>query len=174
MTARELRLSRTQARALMQEAVAAAPAECCGLLLGVGGTVCRSIALTNVAATPQVEYQADPSELFRALRLADDQQMEVLAIYHSHPQGEPIPSERDIQEAHYPQAAQLIIATRGQAAEMAAWQIVQGVVRAVPLQIRESVAVSAEDEMSSRLGLQILGALITFALAMGLALAALT
>lgn len=174
MTARELRMSRTQAKALMQEAVDAAPAECCGLLLGVGGSVCRSIALTNVAALPEVEYLADPEELYGALRVADEHRWDVLAIYHSHPQGNTIPSERDMQEAHYPQAIQLIIATRGQAAEWAAWRMDQGVVRSVPLRISESVAVSVADEMTSRPWLQILGGLITFSLSMGLALAALT
>jgi len=42
--------------------------------------------------------------------------LELLGIYHSHPQGANEPSERDIERAYYPDAAYFIISPREDAA----------------------------------------------------------
>jgi proteasome lid subunit RPN8/RPN11 len=59
---------------------------------------------------------------------------EVVAIYHSHPQGEAIPSERDIAEATWPDAVYIIVGLRDvDAPDMRGWRIVQGSVEEVEL-----------------------------------------
>lgn len=167
-------MTRTQAKALIQEAEAAVPAECCGLLIGAAGKVHKTIALLNVAERPMSEYFADPGELLRALLDIEAGGMDLLAVYHSHPAGNTRPSERDIREATYPQAAKLIIGLGGRKPEMAAWRIENGVASAVPLQFTDHHQISWSENDPIRPWLVAVGALIAFALTMGLALSALT
>ena len=174
MAANELRMTPALARFLVQEAVTAAPEECCGLLIGKGTAVFQSKPLTNVAEDPRSGFLAEPKELLHALFRAEEEQLELLAIYHSHPRGDALPSERDIREANYPEAAQLIIGLGGKEAELAAWRIHQGTVKAVPLRFTDHLEVHPIENEPTRPLLLYLGALITFALTMGLAISALT
>ena len=173
---RGLRMTRAQAQVLVQEARAATPAECCGLLIGVAGRVRESLSLSNVAARPAVEYEAEPNELLRALLDIEAHSLELLALYHSHPAGGTLPSARDIREASYPQAAQLIIGLGNRRVEMAAWRIEAGAVTALPLLIDEIDEMDGREfgeNERARPWLLAVGALITLALMMGLALTAL-
>ncbi len=83
---------------MLAHARATAPNECCGLLIGVDGTIHRSVAATNLAPGP-TSYLIDPADHFAAIRTARAEGFEVLGAYHSHPGGEAIPSRRDIAEA---------------------------------------------------------------------------
>lgn len=78
-----------------------APDECVGLLFGQAGQVTRSVKLENLSPTPRTRFFADPERLLAALRAADACGDTLLAIYHSHPEGEALPSLADIAEAHY-------------------------------------------------------------------------
>ena len=90
------------------------PAECCGL---IGGEDCRVTSiypLHNVAADPNVSYEAAPEGLFAAQRQMRDRGEELLAIYHSHARSaEPTPSDTDVRLAYYPQAVYFIIGLAG-------------------------------------------------------------
>ena len=84
---------------ILAHAREALPEECVGLLFGHGGLVCRVERLKNVSPRPKTEYLADPLDLLAALRKADEVGEEVLAVYHSHPRGPALPSERDRNQA---------------------------------------------------------------------------
>lgn len=86
------------------------PAECCGLVSGLGERVQRVYRLRNVARDRQVGYEAAPEELFAAQRRMRERGEELLGIYHSHPRAEePVPSETDVRLAYYPSAIYFII-----------------------------------------------------------------
>jgi proteasome lid subunit RPN8/RPN11 len=76
-----------------------APRECCGLLIGRGDSVVRSIRARNLDAKP-TRYLIDPEDHFRAIRAARAEGREVVGAYHSHPTSEPVPSATDIAEAN--------------------------------------------------------------------------
>jgi proteasome lid subunit RPN8/RPN11 len=81
-------------------AKAALPNECCGLLAGQVesggvGRVERRYPLSNAAASP-VEYNAEPRELLAASRDMRARGLVELAVYHSHPTSEPVPSHKDL------------------------------------------------------------------------------
>lgn len=105
----------TIARAHVEEMCAHAratnPAECCGLIGGTSDSLARTVyRLRNVAARPDVAYEAAPEELFAAQRLMRERGEQLLAIYHSHPRTrEPFPSETDVRLAYYPSAIYFII-----------------------------------------------------------------
>ena len=77
------------------------PRECVGLLGGRGSLVSAVYPLRNVAPQPQREYRADDLELLRALKAMRREHLDLLGIYHSHPQGPPHPSEDDVRLAQY-------------------------------------------------------------------------
>jgi proteasome lid subunit RPN8/RPN11 len=83
---------------MVAQARAEFPNECCGLLGGTIsgddnaiGRVSRRYPLVNALASP-VEYLSEPTGMFRAVRDMRQQGIEVLAVYHSHPSSEPVPS----------------------------------------------------------------------------------
>jgi proteasome lid subunit RPN8/RPN11 len=83
--------------------------ECCGLLAGREGVITRAFPATNVASNLATAYDIAPKELFRLMREIRAAKLEMLGIYHSHPNGENVPSPRDIERAYYPDAVYIIV-----------------------------------------------------------------
>ena len=74
------------------------PNEGCGVLLGKEGRVTEILKLTNIEKRPD-SFQCDPYEQLAFLKRIDEEDIELLCIYHSHPEGECLPSEKDIRLA---------------------------------------------------------------------------
>ena len=76
------------------------PLEACGLLAGRDGRVEVVIGVRNAARSP-VRFLMEPHAQWRAFNKIDQLGLELLGIYHSHPNGPQRPSPTDIQEASY-------------------------------------------------------------------------
>ena len=109
-----LKLPRPIYERLLDEARKALPDECCGLLGGQGTVVQRVYAATNQLASP-VAYEIAPRELFDIFRDLRAHGLELVAIYHSHPQSDNSPSQRDLECAYYPEVAYIIISPQAEA-----------------------------------------------------------
>lgn len=109
--------------ALVAEAMAAAPREACGLLIGRGQEVRRIVPARNVDASP-ARYTIDPADHFSALREARREGLAVIGAYHSHPAGPPEPSPTDRAEAT-PEFVYMIVGL-APAPAVAAWRLVDG------------------------------------------------
>jgi [CysO sulfur-carrier protein]-S-L-cysteine hydrolase len=107
-----VRLTRSQLEQILAQAVAEAPHECCGLLLGRGDAVEEVFPGRNVDETPRTRYVMDPRDQLRAFRLMDERGWDLVGIYHSHPQTEAYPSETDKSRALYPDARYMIVSLR--------------------------------------------------------------
>jgi len=83
--------------------------ESCGLLAGRDGVITRIFEAKNAASDPARNYEIAPQELFRLMREIRAAKLELLGIYHSHPNGKNEPSARDIELAYYPDTAYFII-----------------------------------------------------------------
>jgi proteasome lid subunit RPN8/RPN11 len=94
--------------AIIEHSRSAHPNEACGLIAGRNGTGERFIPVRNAAASPD-RYEMDPAELIHAMRSFREAGEDLLAICHSHPSGPAAPSQRDIREANYPDAVQVIV-----------------------------------------------------------------
>ncbi|HEV8368167.1 MAG TPA: M67 family metallopeptidase [Pyrinomonadaceae bacterium] len=95
---------------IIAHACETSPAECCGLIGGVGTQSKTVYRLRNVTADPELAYEAAPQELFAAQRQMRERGEGLLAIYHSHPRSnDPSPSETDVRLAYYPSATYLIV-----------------------------------------------------------------
>lgn len=115
-----------------------APEECCGLLGGKGTVVESLYRLRNVAETPRTRYRADVKDVFAAFRLMRQRGQQLLGIYHSHPRGEPRPSETDIRQAYYPEAVYFIIALEPTVC-LRAYRIVGREVEDVPYNVVDAI-----------------------------------
>lgn len=65
--------------------------------------------MKNIARRPEAYYEWDPKEMVTAWALMDDLREEPLAYYHSHPNGRPDPSERDMEGALHEGIYHLIV-----------------------------------------------------------------
>jgi proteasome lid subunit RPN8/RPN11 len=114
--------------AMLAQAVAEMPNECCGLLAGTArdgiGLVTQRYPLVNVAPNPAVEYLAEPG-LPAAVRSARERGAEVIAIYHSHPTSAPLPSrkDRDMSPGWGEIMVHLIISLAAGEPEVKAWRL---------------------------------------------------
>lgn len=120
-------LTPSQAKTLFQQAQQAAPAEICGLISGQNGQALEIVPINNIAADPSMRYHLNPEQQAKALIRFQKQKRDLLAIYHSHPAGDPIPSPVDIREAAYPDAIHLIIGLGSIEPRLGAWHIADDV-----------------------------------------------
>lgn len=116
--------------AMIAHARADAPNECCGLLAGRitdgVGLATERIPIGNDLASPTT-YLTNPRDLFAAFRRLRALKLEMLAIYHSHPASEPVPSRRDVAENTYGETVvHLIIGLASSEPEVRAWWLAEG------------------------------------------------
>ena len=103
-----LELDRTLYDDLVEHARSDFPYEVCGLLAGRDGTVVKHYRIPN-AARSMTYYSMDPKTMLHAMNEIDDEDWDLLAIYHSHTHTEAFPSPTDVELAFYPDAIYLII-----------------------------------------------------------------
>jgi proteasome lid subunit RPN8/RPN11 len=94
---------------MLADARCLASQECCGLLAGNDGLISMGLPATNAASDPAKNYEIAPKELFRLMREIRAAKLELLGIYHSHPNGKNEPSARDIELAYYPDTPYFIL-----------------------------------------------------------------
>ena len=86
--------------AMRQHVAAEAPLEACGLIAGQGGMSAAVYPIPNALHSP-TRYRMDPRAQVQTMFALEAAGLELLAIYHSHPQGPPLPSATDLHEATY-------------------------------------------------------------------------
>lgn len=123
-----LRLPFRLAELLRSQARSSFPLECCGALVGRYGEgwnrVERLIPLPNVAASAERRYEMDPAGLLSLHRRSQDEGLEILGYYHSHPEGRPAPSETD-RAAAWPNLSYLITSIDSEGlGSMKSWRLV--------------------------------------------------
>lgn len=106
------------------------PNEICGLLIGKDGPEGRVIRALMPIQNEFEEgeqyhrFLITPEAMFRAERLARKERLDVLGIYHSHPNEEARPSLYDRDHAAWTAWSYIIISVReGKAAGLRAWKL---------------------------------------------------
>jgi proteasome lid subunit RPN8/RPN11 len=130
-----VQLSRAFLDQMIAQTRADAPLETCGLLAGREGHVTRVLPVPNVLRS-RVRYSMGGGQVFFDAMAACD--FEPLAIYHSHPQGPPVPSPTDIAESFYPDAIYIIISLAQEPPSVRVFRIVDGVVTEETCQVSET------------------------------------
>ena len=97
---------------MLAHCVAESPREAVGLLSGRGRAVLQSYALRNIVPAPRDRrfFLADPYDQFLAQRSIAVARQEVIAIYHSHPDGGAALSSEDTAASGQRDRIQVVIA----------------------------------------------------------------
>jgi len=131
--ATQVEISRALHESMVRHVLSIYPMEGCGLLAGNGGRVQQLYAIDNIRNSP-IEYEMDPGQQLRAMIDLEEKGWELIAIYHSHPNGPPVPSASDVSQAYYPETAYVIISlVDQQQPSVRCFNIVSGKVAEVPL-----------------------------------------
>ena len=96
----KLILTHQQIREIVNYVSNHAPLESCGLLAGKNDRVEEVLFVPNQAQSP-VRFVMDPIEQLKAFDRIDDNELDLLGIFHSHPAGPETVSPTDIAEAAY-------------------------------------------------------------------------
>ena len=126
---------------IWDEAEAVHPDEACGVILGPLGKdhALRLKPMINAAHSPTF-YEFDPKDLLSLYREIDDNDEEIVVIYHSHTETEAYPSRTDIAYAGEPGAHYVLVSTREEiapATEFRSYRIIDGVVTEEEVSISE-------------------------------------
>jgi proteasome lid subunit RPN8/RPN11 len=100
------------------------------MLAGASGHARMLYALEN-SNPSAATYLIDPADHMRALKDMSDRGLELVGIYHSHPDSPPLPSITDINQAffpgtkdlNYPGVAYVIVGLSGPSPEVKAYRI---------------------------------------------------
>lgn len=97
------------------------PREVCGWLAGEAGEVHGIYPVPNAARDPEREFVMEPRSQIDTMNLIREAGLELLGTYHSHPKTPPVPSERDMNLALYPDIMHLIVSLERPGPEFACW-----------------------------------------------------
>lgn len=94
----QLILTESHTKILSKQAKKQIPNESCALLFGKtenDNLVVKELFLTNNTEKSPVNFTISNEQLIQAYQEAEDKKMEVVGIFHSHPNSEPYPSSTD-------------------------------------------------------------------------------
>lgn len=93
---------------ILQQAKSESPIEACGILAGRNGQVERLYKMTNADKSSN-HFMMAPKEQFKVVKDIRAAGLEMLAIYHSHPETPARPSAEDIRLALTPRVIYVIV-----------------------------------------------------------------
>lgn len=134
-SAKSLTLSRSLYALVLDHLRTVYPEEGCGFIAGRDGVAQAVYPVENRLHSP-VAYEMDPRQQVETMLAIADAGLEVIGIYHSHPQGPAGLSASDLASITYPQAWQLIISfARPEAPAAGLFAVENGRVEPVTLNI---------------------------------------
>ena len=108
--------------AMVDHCLREVPLEACGILGGVGRRVASFFPLQN-ELHDEARYRADPRELIAAVQALRGRGEEILALYHSHPKTDAIPSKTDLRENYYGDVPRIIVSLAGAEPVVRIWRL---------------------------------------------------
>ena len=103
------------------------PLEACGILGGTDGVVSEHYPMKNTDQSNE-HFTLEPKEQFAVIKDLRAKDIEMLAIYHSHPETPARPSEEDIRLALTPNVSYVIVSLAGVTPDVKSFRIENGVV----------------------------------------------
>ena len=127
-----LTISRAHVDAIVAQSRNEYPDEACGVITGPVGldSPVNLKPMINAAHSPTF-YEFEPKDLLSLYREVDDNDQEIVVIYHSHTETEAYPSRTDISYASEPGAHYVLVSSRDEIApaiEFRSYRIIDGVV----------------------------------------------
>jgi len=138
-----LTIARDDLQTIIDHCNAGYPDEACGILAGKAGRVEKVYSMMNARPGP-VSYEMDPEEQFRVMKDIRQTGLEMVGMFHSHPDGRAYPSGVDVEKAYwpgtqlpnYPEAVYVIVSLMDRAVPVVkGYTISGGAIREVPLAV---------------------------------------
>ncbi|MGE4170157.1 MAG: Mov34/MPN/PAD-1 family protein [Candidatus Margulisiibacteriota bacterium] len=107
---------------IVAHAKAGLPNETCGYLAGQNDTITTFYPMTNVDASPE-HFSFDPKEQFAAIKQARAAGLQVMAVYHSHPESPARLSEEDLRLLNDPNMVYIIVSLMNPEADVKGYKI---------------------------------------------------
>jgi len=111
------------------------PIEACGYLAGTGDEVKKLYRMTNIDQSPE-HFSFDPKEQFAVLKEARRDNMELIGVYHSHPESPARLSEEDLKLLKDPRPVYLIVSLMDDQVDVKGFKIDLGNVKLESLEIQ--------------------------------------
>ena len=119
-------ISATDLELIARHCEAQYPMEGCGILIGKveeGSRIVVDLLLTENSRQEKRRYSIPPEQLLQGELLAEEQNLQVIGYFHSHPDHPAQPSAYDL-ELGWPGYSYLILAVRdGVTSELRSWQL---------------------------------------------------
>ena len=126
---------------MIEHAEAGFPHEVCGVMIGTNGNITHYKECRNLnTERAHDRYELDPVSFKEADEWARDNGMEILGIYHSHPDHPAIPSEHDLAAAHPFFSYTIVSVQNGAIAVTKSYQLKEGLFAEEEVSIAESVS----------------------------------
>jgi len=110
------------------------PYEACGYLAGNNGVATNFYALTNTDKAAD-HFTMDPKEQFAAMKEMREHGLDLLAVYHSHPDTPARPSAEDVRLAFDPNVSYVIISLADSERVVKSFRICKGTVSPEDIEI---------------------------------------
>lgn len=128
-----LKLKSEHLQVMRRHVSAQAPLEACGLLAGKQDSVETVLRVRNADQSP-VRFRMDAQEQYNAFEWIDDQGLDLVGIFHSHPSGPETASPTDIAQAAY-EVVHIIWSRTGRKWKARGFWIEKGLATEVDLQV---------------------------------------
>lgn len=114
---------------LVKHARAEVPNECVGMIIGSSdGQVSEYLPLENELKSP-IRFLTEPRSMLRAEKRCRELKLKVLAIFHSHPTSQAIPSKYDVADHYSSDVMCLIMSLTDTITPLRGWWIVKETVK---------------------------------------------
>jgi len=120
---------------MLQQARLEAPIEACGMLAGKDGVVEKFYKMTN-SDQSSFHFMMAPEEQFKVVKDIRSDGLEMLAIYHCHPESPARPSAEDIRLAFTPDVVYVIVSLQNTEPAIKGFLIEDNSVTEVPVNIK--------------------------------------
>ena len=113
---------------MLQDGLQTFPDECCGFFFGKetgeARIILKSLVVNNSKeGDKRRRFEISPKDYLNAERFADENELQLLGVYHSHPNHPAIPSEHD-RVAAQPYFSYIIISVKeNEIADIRSWQL---------------------------------------------------
>ena len=120
----ELSIPESIQEELFAHAKGLAPVESCGYLAGTGTAITEFYPMTNTDNSPE-HFSFDPKEQFKVVKDARSKNIELLAVYHSHPASPARLSEEDIKLFNDPNPVYLIVSLADTTPDLKGFKVIK-------------------------------------------------
>ena len=130
-----LYLNKNQVDELIKHSKREFPNEACGILAGKEGKVEKIYRMVNADKSAKT-FLMDPREQLKVMKEIRSLGLEMVGIYHSHPETAAYPSAHDVALAYYPDASYVIVSLKDKDnPNIRLFKIVEGVITEETLKI---------------------------------------